>query len=211
MKVLSVLVAVAVALSVMPLVCVAQTPLRLAADPFAPGVSKEESEPLRPGQGPAEKPTLASTVGQRWAMIEQSFVSAADAMPAEKYGFAPTNGAFEGARTFAEQVKHVACANVAFFKQIEQETPPPGCETGGPSPATTKAELMTYLRESFAYGRQVLANMTSANALDPVTGRYGGPSTRLGIITLAVWHASDHYGQLAVYLRLNGIVPPASR
>jgi S-adenosylmethionine hydrolase len=70
---------------------------------------------------------------------------------------------------------------------------------------------MTYLRESFAYGGRVLRAMTAANALEPAGGLYGGASTRLGLTTLAVWHASDHYGQLVVYLRMNGIVPPASR
>ena len=51
----------------------------------------------------------------------------------------------------------------------------------------------------------------AANALEPAGGPYGGQSTRLGLTTLAVWHASDHYGQLVIYLRMNGIVPPASR
>jgi uncharacterized damage-inducible protein DinB len=144
-------------------------------------------------------------------MIEASFVGLADAMPAEKYAFKPANGEFKDARTFGEQVKHVACANVAFFNEIEKKEPPSHCETGGPNPATTKAELLTYLRDSFAYAGRVLRTMTAANALDPAGGPYGGNSTRLGLATLAVWHASDHYGQLVVYLRMNGIVPPASR
>jgi uncharacterized damage-inducible protein DinB len=154
---------------------------------------------------------LAAAVAQRFTMIEQSFVSLAEAMPAEKYGFKPTAGEFREARTFGEQVKHVACGNFAFFNQIEKKEPPSGCAAGGPSPARTKTELMAYLRESFAYAQSVLRTMTPANALEPVSGPYGGPSTRLGITTLAVWHASDHYGQLVVYLRLNGIVPPASQ
>ena len=154
---------------------------------------------------------MAATVGQRFTMIERSFISLADAMPAEKYGFKPTDGEFKDVRTFGEQIKHVACANFAFFNQIEKKEPPSDCAKGGPSPATTKAQLMAYLRESFAYAQSVLRTMTSANALEPVSGPYGGPSTRLGITTLAVWHVSDHYGQLVVYLRLNGIVPPASR
>jgi uncharacterized damage-inducible protein DinB len=165
----------------------------------APGVAQEPSE------------LMAATVAQSFAMIQRSFVNLADAMPAEKYGFKPTNGAFMGARTFGQQVKHVACANFAFFSEIEKKEPPPECETGGPSPAETKAELMAYLRESFDYAQIVLQTITPANALEPVSGPYGGPSTRLGITTLAVWHASDHYGQLVVYLRMNGIVPPASQ
>ena len=74
-----------------------------------------------------------------------------------------------------------------------------------------RRDSMTYLRESFAYAGRVLRTMTPANALEPAGGPYGGMSTRLGLTTLAVWHASDHYGQLVMYLRMNGIVPPASR
>ena len=154
---------------------------------------------------------MAATIAQRFTMIQDSFISLADAMPADKYGFAPTSGEFKGVRTFGEQVKHVACSNFAFFNEIEKKQPPHGCDFGGPSPARTKAELMAYLRESFEYAQRVLRTMTAANALDPAGGPYGGDSTRLGLTTLAVWHASDHYGQLVVYLRMNGIVPPASQ
>jgi hypothetical protein len=163
--------------------------------------------------GNAQEPgePMAAAVAPWFTMIQQSFVSLADAMPADKYGFKPTNGAFMDARTFGAQVKHVACANFAFFNEIEKKEPPPACVTGGPSPAQTKAELVAYLRESFDYAQSVLGQMTPANALDPAGGPYGGKSTRLGITTLALWHASDHYGQLVIYLRMNGIVPPASR
>jgi hypothetical protein len=154
---------------------------------------------------------MAATVGQWFKMIERSFVDLAEAMPEEKYAFKPSAGEFKDVRSFGEQVKHVACANFAFFNEIEKKEPPAGCATGGPSPATTKAQLTAYLRESFAYANSVLGRMTPANALDPAGGPYGGKSTRLGLSTLAVWHASDHYGQLVVYLRMNGIVPPASR
>jgi len=153
----------------------------------------------------------AATMAPTFAMVARSFVDLAEAMPAEKYGFKPATGEFREARTFGEQVKHVACGNFAFFDEIEGKEPPADCAGGGPGPAKTKAELTAYLRESFDYAQRVLAKTTAANALDPVRGPYGGPSTRLGIETLAVWHASDHYGQLVVYLRLNGIVPPASR
>jgi len=166
-----------------------------------------------PARGAAQEriDPMAATVAQWFTMIEQSFVGLADAMPADSYGFKPTNGAFKDVRTFGEQVKHVACGNFAFFNEIEKKEPPPECAAGGPGPARTKAEIMTYLRESFAYAQGVLRTMTPANALEPAGGPYGGASTRLGLTTLAVWHASDHYGQLVVYLRMNGIVPPASQ
>ncbi len=165
----------------------------------APAVAQLPSDPM------------AATIVQRFTMIERSFVALAEAMPAEKYAFKPTSGEFKDVRTFGEQVKHVACGNFAFFNEIEKKEPPPRCDEGGPSPAKTKDELVKYLRESFAYAQGVLRTTTSANALEPVTGPYGGPSTRLGMATLAIWHVSDHYGQLVVYLRMNGIVPPASR
>ena len=153
---------------------------------------------------------MAATVAQWFTMVERSFVSLADAMPADRWTFAPKDGEFKGVRTFGEQVKHVACANYGFFNQVEHKEPPANCETGGPSPAKTKAELMQYLRESFGYASQMMRQLTPANAMDPVEGPYGGKTTRLGVSTLAIWHATDHYGQLVVYLRMNGIVPPAS-
>jgi len=167
-------------------------------DQAAPATAQDRVDPM------------AAAVAQWFTMIEQSFVSLADAMPADRWTFAPKDGEFKGVRTFAQQVKHVACANFGFFNEVEHKEPPANCEAGGPSQATTKAELMQYLRESFAYASQVMKRLTPANALDAVEGPYGGKTTRLGVSTLAVWHATDHYGQLVVYLRLNGIVPPAS-
>ncbi|MGH9146755.1 MAG: hypothetical protein ACRD1Q_08605, partial [Vicinamibacterales bacterium] len=97
-------------------------------------------------QAPVQEQTMVSTVLPIWQMIERSLIGAAEAMPEDKWSFAPREGAFTNARTFSEQIKHVACGNFAFFQEIEQRTPPAGCEKGGPDPARTKAELLTYLR-----------------------------------------------------------------
>lgn len=132
-------------------------------------------------------------------------------MPENKYGYIPTSGNFRDARSFGEQVKHVACANVAFFNEIEGKTPPEHCEKGGPAPAKTKAELLKYLRDSFDYGNKVLQTIDAKSALDRVDGPYAGPNTKLGIAVAAVWHIADHYGQIVEYLRLNGIVPPGTQ
>ena len=167
--------------------------------------------PANAQEKPAAPATMASTTGQWWRMIEKSFVDLADAMPEEKWTFKPSGGAFDTVRTFADQVKHVACANEAFAAEVNHKEPPPACDTGGPNPAKSKAEIMQYLRQSFAQMDAVFSGTTPANALEAAGGPYGGQSTRLGLATLAIWHASDHYGQLVVYLRLNGIVPPASR
>jgi len=160
---------------------------------------------------PAPAPTLGSTVGQWWKMLGRDLVALADAMPEEKWNFKPATGEFANVRTFGEQIKHAACANEAFMLEIEHKEPPANCENGGPNAAKTKAEILQYLRQSFARLDTAVDGLTSVNALEPAGGRYGGQSTRLGLITLAVWHGADHYGQLVVYLRMNGIVPPASR
>jgi len=155
--------------------------------------------------------SIAESVAGALGWAQKGFLTVAEAMPETKYSYIPTGGNFEGVRSFGEQVKHVACAQFAFFNEIEGKTPPEHCENGGPSLARTKAELLKYLRDSFDYGDHVLATITPQNALDRVEGPYAGPNTLLGIAAAALWHISDHYGQLVVYLRSNGIVPPVSQ
>src|SRR5579864_419576 len=173
--------------------------------------------PLKtPNQGAAVQlgpipQSIAGSVEFTMRLNEGSFLSLAEAMPEDKYGFIPTNGKFDDARSFGEQVKHVACAQFAFFNEFEGKKPPDDCERGGHDPAKTKAELIKYLKDSFDYGNRVLATLTEKNALDRVEGRYAGPNTKLGISVIALWHITDHYGQLVEYLRMNGIVPPMTQ
>lgn len=155
--------------------------------------------------------SIAGSVEFTMKLNEGSFLSVAEAMPEEKYGFIPTNGKFDDARSFGEQVKHVACAQFAFFNEFEGKKPPADCERGGHDPAKTKAELIKYLKDSFDYGNSVLATLTEKNALDRIEGRYAGPNTKLGICVVAVWHIADHYGQLVEYLRMNNTLPPMTQ
>lgn len=151
---------------------------------------------------------VADSVGFSLHFVESEFTSIAQAMPEGKYDFVPTAGNFKGVRSFAEQVKHVACAQFAFFNEIEGKTPPESCEKGGPNPAKTKAELLAYLKQSNDYANAVLKTINEKNMLQRVNGRYAGPDSKLGMAVTAVWHMTDHYGQLVEYLRMNGIVPP---
>jgi uncharacterized damage-inducible protein DinB len=154
---------------------------------------------------------IADSVGGTLRWTEGQFAAVAEAMPENRYSFIPSTGNFEGARSFAEQVKHVACANFAFFNEIEGKTPPQHCEQGGPNSAKSKAELVKYLKDSFEYGARVLATINAQNALERVEGPYAGPNTKLGIAVAAVWHVADHYGQIVEYLRMSGIVPPPTQ
>ena len=128
----------------------------------------------------------------------------------EKYAFKPTNGEFEEVRTFGEQVKHVACINFGFFNEIEKREPPEAAAPAGHIRRRRKPRCDVPARV-VRLCRPRAANHDAGQRARSGGGPYGGKSTRLGLTTLAVWHASDHYGQLVVYLRMNGIVPPASR
>jgi hypothetical protein len=146
--------------------------------------------------------------------------SAAEAMPEDKWDFRPANGMFKNekpefgpgeVRTFREQVKHVACANFAFAAELDGTTPPMGCDKDGPSPAHTRSEILTYLRDSYTALDKSISAITVKNMYDPMAGPYATPNTRLGLAGICLWHNADHYGQMVMYLRLNGIVPPGSR
>lgn len=155
--------------------------------------------------------TVTSVLDRSLSGIDKEFVDAADAMPEDKYNFAPTNGEFKGVRTFAEQVKHVAATNYLVFAAILGEKPPVNDENG-PGALKTKAEIMKYLRDSFAYGHKAIATVNEKNLVEEIKSPFGrGTATRLGLSTLVVGHSFDHYGQLVEYLRMNGIIPPASR
>jgi DinB superfamily len=166
------------------------------------------------------KETVAAAFLRTLDDEEYELRSAAEFVPADKYSYRPTQGDYGGVypgygpkelRTFAEQIKHAACSNLAFSAELDGKTPPPSCDTGGPSPAKTRDELVAYLRDSFKALRKSISAITQKNMFEPIEGPYAGPNTRLGLANVAIWHCADHYGQLVLYMRLNGIVPPASR
>ena len=168
----------------------------------------------------SKKETVGSALLAEVANQEYEVRSAAEAMPAEKYGFRPAEGMFKGEhpeygpaemRTFGEIVKHVACSNFAFEAEMDGKTPPDRCDMGGPSPAKTRRELLVYLRDSFAALEKSIGAIDAKNMFEPIEGPYAGPTTRLRLAGVVIWHAADHYGQMTIYLRLNGIVPPVSR
>jgi len=165
--------------------------------------------------------TPAKAIMRTFEFQEYDVRSAAEAMPEDKWDHRPVQtGQFKNekpqfgpseVRTFAEQVKHVACSNFAFAAELDGAKPPEACDKGGPSLAHTRAELLTYLRDSFAALNKSLNAITVKNMFDPMHGPYATPNTRLGLAAICVWHAADHYGQMVLYLRMNGIVPPSSR
>jgi len=189
-------------------VCVLITLVALAPAKSQP---PQQSAPKSTAEQVEIPKSIAESVSSTLEFAEGDFLGIAEAMPEDKYSFVPTVGQFDGVRTFGEQVKHVACAQFAFFNEFEGKKPPDDCERGGHDPAKTKAELIKYLKDSFDYSNRVVRTLTAKNALDRVEGRYAGPNTKLGISVIAVWHVTDHYGQLVEYLRMNGIVPTTTQ
>jgi len=161
-------------------------------------------------QQPSPAKTIPDSINYMWKMVESDFTSLAEAMPQEKWSFKPTQGAFTDVRTFAEQVKHVACANEAWQRSCEERPRQTVATRGGPNPAKTKTEILAYLHESFGMMDGEIAKSELDNLMAPMRGPYAGDN-RLEVLNSALWHISDHYGQLVEYLRMNGIVPPASR
>jgi len=162
-------------------------------------------------QAPA---TVASMVDRQITSVEKLVMDAAEAMPEEEFNFSPESlklpgSEYKGVRTFAVEVRHIATSNYFLWTPLTGEKMPEGLKDGNsPEALKTKAEIIAYLKTSFALGHRAAATLTAENMLQTAGG---GNTTRLYRATFGVAHAYDHYGQMVEYLRMNGIVPPASR
>ena len=158
--------------------------------------------------------TIASVVDHEISVIEKQIFDVADAMPENKFNFTPESlnlagASYKGVRSFAVELRHIAASNYFIWSPITGEKLPESLKDGnGPENLKTKGEILQFLRESFALGHRAAATLTTENLLqNPGQSK----STRLRLATFGVAHAYDHYGQMVEYLRMNGIVPPASR
>ncbi len=167
------------------------------------------------GQTPSRStPLNAGQVLDAWVSnVENEVVPAPIALAANRFDFAPADGEFHGVRTFGGQIKHLAAANYQIGAVILGEQPPHG-ERGeeAPDSVRTKPEIVEYLKGSFAYLHRAMASITETTLTEPIPGTKGTwQRTRLGLAVDSVGHSYDHYGQMVEYLRMNGIIPPASR
>jgi hypothetical protein len=158
--------------------------------------------------------TIASVVDREITAVEKQITDAAEAMPESKFDFSPENlhiagGDYKGVRTFALQIRHIAASNYAIWSALTGDRFPKDFLGGnGPENLTAKAAILNFLRDSFALGHKAASMLTPENMLQPPDH---SKSTRLRLAVFGVEHAYDHYGQIVEYLRMNGIVPPASR
>jgi uncharacterized damage-inducible protein DinB len=158
----------------------------------------------------------SKAVDSQLNIIEGQMMGAVKGMPEEKFGFAPSSAIFVAGqkteftkvRTFAEQAKHVAQANYFLMSAAGGMKPDTDVEAIGK--LTKKDDIVAALAGSFAFGHKVIATLTPANAFEVVNVQEVGVQTRATLSMFVVAHAFDHYGQMVEYLRMNGIVPPAS-
>ena len=149
-------------------------------------------------------------------IIEHEMLPAVKAMPAESFGFAPSAAIFVPAqktefatvRTFVQQVTHVAEANYYFYSVVSGLKP--DVDMKGITKLTNKDDAVAALAGSFAFAHKAIATLTPANTFEVVKTEEMGIQTRGTLASFGVAHAFDHYGQMVEYLRMNGIVPPAS-
>jgi hypothetical protein len=155
---------------------------------------------------------MALVYQNQLTLVEHDVVGLARAMPADRFDFRPTTGEFDGVRTFGEQVRHLATMIYMTGAIVLQERSPygPGKNDNGPEDLRGKDAIVAYLESSIAYARRAMGSLTEQNALDPLK-TYFGSQSRIQVAAGIIYHSYDHYGQMVVYARMNGIVPPASR
>jgi hypothetical protein len=165
------------------------------------------------------KRTVTEILERNLKSLEDDVVPAADAMPEDKYNFAPSNdlikgSEFTGVKTFALQVRHIAATNELIAAALNGEPSPlSDAESDlGPEKYKSKAEIMQYLKDSFTHMHAAFAKLNAKNLEEQVRNPFGsGTRPRLGGAIIVLGHTQDHYGQMVEYLRMNGIIPPASR
>jgi hypothetical protein len=164
------------------------------------------------GDDPRSANTVAAYHHRQLDLVETDLLSLARAMPADRYDFRPASGAFENVRTFGEQVRHTATMIFMTAALVLEERSPvgPGVGDNGPGDIDGKERIVEYLEAAIACARRAMSSLTEQNHLDPLT-TYFGLQPRAEVAAGVGYHSYNHYGQMVVYARMNGVVPPSSQ
>jgi uncharacterized damage-inducible protein DinB len=168
--------------------------------------------------GAASSNVACKSMDMVLSIYEGDIVPAAEAMPADKFDFAPSTSTFAAdskadftnpkpVMTFAAEVRHIAEANYMFFTMGGAK---PDRDVKAIEDLKSRDEILKALKDSYAFGHKVLNETSDADALKEIK-IFGKPSTPAAAYAFAMAHMGDHYGQMVEYLRMNGVVPPASR
>jgi hypothetical protein len=152
----------------------------------------------------AQGATISGDLLKDWVAQKDLMMKIAAEMPEDKFGYKST----PPQRNYGEQILHVATVNVNLFRTLGGKTAAPTIN----AKATAKAEILRAMEQSFDYGEAVLKEFNDAQILETIMGpKFMGLATRARVAYFAIAHSQDIYGQMVVYLRLNGGVPPASQ
>jgi uncharacterized damage-inducible protein DinB len=173
---------------------------------IAPAVSPAQPAQTAPVHPAAANSSPAQIYAKLFSSQQDEVISAAEAMPADKYNFKPTKGTFEGVRTFGQQLTHIAASQYYYFGNFGVKG---GVDSDAIDKLTKKEDIVQALKNSYAFAQQAIDTITVENAFEPLGGEH--QATRAGLVATTLAHTNDHYGQVVVYLRMNGIIPPASR
>lgn len=154
-------------------------------------------------QDPATNPQLAS-MRSIYMMVRSNVLKSADAMPEAKYGYRPT----DSVRSFMQQLQHVADAQY-FMCSAANGDPAKNRNIEQSNKLKTRAELVSALNEAYAFCDAVYARLSDASSSELVDF-IGEKRTKLAVLSFNNAHTMEHYGNIATYLRINGIVPPSS-
>ncbi len=157
--------------------------------------------------------SLTPAIERLFNKIESDILTTAEAMPEDKFNFTPEalhiiSSDFKGVRTFAGQIMHLATDNILIWSAITGDPVRADIEdVNGPKTIKTKKDIIAYLKDSFAIGRKAISTLTNQNAMDMIEFRYR-KLPKLDLAFYALTHANEHYGQMVIYLRMCGLVPP---
>lgn len=174
-------------------------------------IACNQAPPPAPAAAADSGPKASDVFDKNLSSVEREFVSLIEAMPADKFDFAPTKGKFDGVRNFGAQAKHVAAVlNIVSASLLGE--PSPGAENG-PADMKSKDQIVQYVKDAFAHAHKAVATATGATLLQELPNPFGGKSkmTRVELLMEMSAHTFDHYGQIVEYARMNNVVPPASQ
>ena len=151
----------------------------------------------------AQSAHLQSELLKDWTELRPVMMAIASAMPEDKFSYKST----PAQRDYGQQIMHVATGNMAYLRFFGGKATAPAFDRN----ARSKAEILQALAASFDFGDALIREQTDESMLQIVqTNQFLGPSSKARVIYFLIGHTWDIYGQMAVYLRLNGIVPPRS-
>jgi uncharacterized damage-inducible protein DinB len=161
----------------------------------------KKDAPLKPALSPSQ------AVLESWNDIGRKLIAMAEDFPEDKYDFKPT----PAQRTFAEQLLHATGANY-FFTNLTLGQKPPAEEDPKRDQFKTKADVVAFVKKSFADGAAAIKTKGDKGMSDLVVDPDSHQQVRISDMAYAfIEHSGEHYGQLVVYYRVAGLVPPESR